>query len=191
MDHRRKKRLVKFFSLPVLALCGFMIAATLAGVGLATGTSTDTSTTISTSPPPPPPPPPTTTTTTTPTGAQGCTPGFWKNNADKHDANQWTPPYDPGDSVSSVFADAPSSVASLTLLQGLQNGGGGVNALTRHAIAAVLSAAHPSLDYPLTVGEIVDAVNAAYKSGNAVIIENLKNLLDRLNNADCAIDQHG
>lgn len=194
MKHGRKRRLAKFFSLPVLALCGFLIAATLAGVGLATETTTDSSSTISTTttPPPPPPPPPTTTTTTTttPTGNEGCTPGFWKNNADKKGASQWTDPYDPTDLVSSVFADAPPEIGSLTLLAGLQLGGGGANALTRHAIAAVLSAAHPDIDYPLTVDEIVDMVNAAYASGDADTIESLKDTLDAFNNLGCTISQN-
>ena len=38
-----------------------------------------------------------------PEGGEGCTPGFWKNNADKKGATQWTAPYDPNDLVSSVF----------------------------------------------------------------------------------------
>ena len=193
MKHGRKRRLAKFFSLPVLALCGFLIAATLAGVGLATDSSTtDTSSTISsTNPPPPPPPSTTTTTTTTPTGNEGCTPGFWKNNADKKGASQWTDPYDPTDLVSSVFDTASfTSIGNLTLLQGLQLGGGGANALTRHAIAAVLSAAHPDIDYPLTVDEIVDMVNAAYASGDADTIESLKDTLDRFNNLNCSISQN-
>ena len=42
-----------------------------------------------------------------------------------------------------------------------------MDALTRHAIAAVLSAAHPDIDYPLTVDEIVDMVNDAYLSNDA------------------------
>lgn len=48
MARLRKGRFAKFFSLPVLALCGFMIAGTLASVGLAT--STDSSTTTTTVP---------------------------------------------------------------------------------------------------------------------------------------------
>lgn len=49
MERRQKGRLAKLFSLPVLALCGFFIAATLAGVGLATS-GTDSSTTTTTVP---------------------------------------------------------------------------------------------------------------------------------------------
>jgi hypothetical protein len=187
MKNRRSRRLGKFLGLPMLAVCGFAIAATLASVGLATGTTTTDTSTPSTSIPSTTT---TTTTTTTPEGGEGCTPGFWKNNADKKEASQWTDPFDPTDLVSSVFSAAPSSVASLTLLEGLSLGGGGVNALTRQAIAAVLSAAHPDIDYPLSVSEIVTAVNAAYLSGDADVIEDLKNELDTFNNLGCDISQN-
>jgi len=38
--------------------------------------------------------------------------------------------------------------------------------MARHAVAALLNAANPDVDYPLTVGEIIAAVQAAYASGN-------------------------
>ena len=101
----------------------------------------------------------------------------------------WTDPYYPTDLFSSVFSAAPAGIGCLSLLQGLELGGGGVNALTRHAIAAVLSAAHPDIDYPLTVAEIVAAVNAAY-GGDADAIEDLKNDLDAFNNLGCSISQN-
>jgi hypothetical protein len=166
----RKRRLAKLLSLPVLAVCGFAVAATLAGVSLAHDTST-TSTTSTTT---------TTTTTTTPTGNEGCTPGYWKNHT-----SAWVG-FTTSQTVGSVFSSAPASVANLTLLQALRNGGGGVNALTRHAIAALLGAAHPSVDYPLTTTQIRAMVNGAFASGNAATIESLKDTLDEFNNANAA-----
>jgi hypothetical protein len=183
MKKRRSKRLGKLLGLPVLAVCGFAIAATLASVGFATG-----STTTGTSPSTTTPSTTTPTTTTTPEGGEGCTPGFWKNNADKKGASQWTDPYDPTDLVSSVFSAAPAGIGDKTLLAGLQQGGGDLDALTRHAIAAVLSAAHPDVDYPLTVDEIVDMVNDAYTG--LTDVEDLKNVLDTFNNLDCSISQN-
>jgi hypothetical protein len=181
----------------VLAVCGFAVAATLAGVGLATVTTspttpTPTTTTVPTTPTTTSTTTTTTTTTTTmPTGNEGCTPGFWKNNADKKGAVQWVPTgFLPGALVGSVFSAAPANIASLTLLEGLGLNGGGVNALTRHAIAAVLNAAHPGVDYPLTVMEIQTAVNAAFASGDAATIESTKDMLDRFNNAGCPISQN-
>ena len=189
MKKRRSRRLGKLLGLPVLAVCGFAIAATLASVGLADITTTDTSSTsTSTSPSTSTSTTTTTTTTTTPEGGEGCTPGFWKNNADKKGASQWTDPYDPTDLVSSVFSAAPPAIGSKTLLAGLQQGGGDLDALTRHAIAAVLSAAHPDVDYPLTVDEIVDMVNDAY-SGLADV-EDTKNVLAGFNEQNCSISQN-
>ena len=60
--------------------------------------------------------------------------------------------------------------------------------MTRHAIAAVLSAAHPDVDYPLTVAEIVDMVNDAY-SGLADV-EDMKDVLAGFNEAGCSISQN-
>jgi len=51
--------LAKLLSVPVLAVCGFAVAAALAGVGMATGTTSTTTPSTTTTPP-------TTTTTTTP-----------------------------------------------------------------------------------------------------------------------------
>ena len=63
-----------------------------------------------------------------------------------------------------------------------------MDALTRHAIAAVLSAAHPGVDYPLTVAEIVDMVNDAYNG--LADVEDTKNLLAGFNEAGCSISQN-
>jgi hypothetical protein len=76
------------------------------------------------------------------------------------------------------------------LLQGLQEGGGGVDALTRHAIAAVLNAAHPDVGSPLTVDAIVEAVNDAFASGDAAQIEAVKEMLAGFNEAGCPISQN-
>jgi hypothetical protein len=186
MKDRRRRRLGKLLGLPVLAMCGFAIAATLASVGLADITTTDTSSTNSTSTSTSTT---TTTTTTTPEGGEGCTPGFWKNNADKKGASQWTATgYVPTQLVSTVFSAAPVGIAGKTLLAGLQEGGGQLDALTRHAIAAVLNAAHPGVDYPLTVAEIVDMVNDAYNGLSDV--EDTKDVLAGFNEAGCSISQN-
>ena len=170
MENRRKRRLAKFFSLPVLALCGFLIAATLAGVGLATDTtSTDSSSTISS----------TTTPTTTPPAREGCTPGFWKNHPEDWDR------FAPTDKIGDVFTEAPEPIASMTLMQGLNLGGGGLKALTRHAIAGLLSAADLIVDYPLTVQGAIDLGNAGYSDPS--MTGSIKNLFEGLNEAGCPL----
>ena len=52
----------------------------------------------------------------------------------------------------------------------------------------MLSAAHPDIDYPLTVDEIVDMVNDAYLG--LTDVEDLNDLLDGFNNAGCDISQN-
>jgi hypothetical protein len=172
---RRKGRLAKLLSLPVLAVCGFAVAATMAGVGLATEMSSTTTTTV----PEPTTTPTTTTTTTTPTtttprGNEGCTPGFWKNHPEA-----WVG-FDPDETLGSVFSEAPDSIADVTLLDALSLRGGDVNALARQAVAALLNAANPDVDYPLTEAEIISMVNDAFATGEGV--ESLKDTLDEFNN---------
>jgi hypothetical protein len=141
-------------------------------------------------PPPPPPPPPVET-----TGRQGLTPGFWKNNAVKHDGSAWADTgYFMYQTLGSVFDLAGTQYASLankTLVQALSLEGGGVNALMRHAVAGLLNAGHTGVDYPLTTDQIVSKVNAALASGSASQIESLKNELDGYNNLGANLDQHG
>ncbi len=101
-----------------------------------------------------------------PTGNEGCTPGYWKQ---EHHFGNW--PVDPYDTTfGSVFActgvDArqPESgdICAMQLLDVLSLRGGGVNALARHAAAAYLNAAS-SVEYPYTVGEVVALLNDGNK----------------------------
>jgi hypothetical protein len=168
----------------ILALGGFTLAAVVSGVGFASGetttastpTTTDTTPTTTTTPP----------TTTQPPGGEGCTPGFWKNL--KQHGDFWT--LDPEQSVQSVFSAATGPEGDQTLIEALENGGGGVDALLRHAVAAVLNA-RAGLDFPFTEAAIVAAVNAALTSGDPAVIEALKNDLDEANNLGCPFGNDG
>jgi hypothetical protein len=176
----------------VLALAGFGVAGVMSGVGLAdlttmtdstsTGTTTEPPPTT-TAPPPPPPPPP-------PPGDEGCTPGFWKQ--DQH-FDSWTG-FSPSDTLESVF-DVPDSLGldSTTLLQALNFGGGpgvqgGAEILLRAGVAALLNAASPDVDYPLTTAEVITAVNAALASGDRDTMLDLAAELDANNNLACPLD---
>jgi SdrD B-like domain len=123
------------------------------------------------------------------TGQQGLTPGFWKNNAANWGASAWQG-YAPTQTVASVFGSAFGSLGSLTLAQALGTGGGGINALLRHSVAAVLNAANSNVDYPLTTSQIISGVQAAVAGGDAAI-EQFKNQLDTYNNYGANLDQHG
>lgn len=131
--------------------------------------------------------------------AEGCTPGYWKQ--DQH-FDSWVGHF-PGDPLVGLFSEVgfepyTSHVAKLdsggtavmgtaTLVEALQFGGGDTVAdkaeiLLRAAVAAVLNADNPGVQYPWTSGAIVDAVNAALASGDPVQIINLATQLDADNN---------
>jgi hypothetical protein len=123
-------------------------------------------------------------------GGQGCTPGYWKQSQHFGD---WTN-HDPSDSFGGVF-DLPAALerpehnvnpAGLTLLDGVKLRGGKVNALIRHAVAALLNAANPNVDYDYTEQQVIDKFNAAI-AGSAADIENQKNDFARLNEQGCPL----
>jgi hypothetical protein len=114
-------------------------------------------------------------------GGQGCTPGYWKQS--QH-FGSWTG-YTPGQMFSSVFAPS-NAFSDKTLLQVLSLGGGGLNALGRHAVAALLNASSAGVDYDLSVQQVIDAFNTA-STGSKNAIENQKNILDMLNNQGCGL----
>jgi hypothetical protein len=187
---KRKRLLVQVAATLVLALVGFGAAGIVSGVGFAhdepttgsTGSSTnDTTDTTTTTPPGTTEPPP---------GGEGCTPGYWKSHLDS-----WGPTgYTPGQSLGSVFSVVGlGSLSSDSLLTALDYGGGSslVDAkriLLRAAVAALLNAAHPDVDYAMSEAEIIADVNAQLTSGTRSSILALKDELDAANNAGCPID---
>ena len=129
------------------------------------------------------------TNTLTPPGDEGCTPGYWKN----HPASWPATGYAPGQTLESVF-DVPDALGldNATLLEALSftGGAGQVGAakiLLRAAVAALLNAAHPGVDYGMTTAEIIADVNAALAGGDRDDILELAADLDELNNAGCPI----
>jgi len=125
------------------------------------------------------------TNTTTVTGGEGCTPGFWKNNADKHDASQWGA-IDPDATFTSVFG-ANDLPAGTTLLEALNLGGGGVNALARHAVAAYLNSLAGEPDYAFTTAQVIAKVQAAMTSND---YNTAKNELATENERGCPLSQN-
>lgn len=98
--------------------------------------------------PTPPPPPP---------GNEGCTPGYWRNHGE-----DWPPTgYSWGDDFDAVFG-VNYFTPNITLGQAIWMGGGGLNVVARHGTAALLSAAHPDVNYPYTVAQVI----AYVQSGN-------------------------
>jgi hypothetical protein len=95
------------------------------------------------------------------TGGEGCTPGYWKNHL-----GSWQAPYTPAGSFNTAFLIGANYFEpgffsnSYTLDQAINQGGGGLNRLARHGTAALLSAAHPDVDYPYTVAQVIALVQA-------------------------------
>lgn len=112
-------------------------------------------------------------------GSQGCTPGYWKQS--QH-FDSWTSPFTPSTQFSSVFANA---FPGKTLVQVLSAGGGGLTALGRHAVAALLNTASSGVDYGMTTASAVDAFNAAYASG---AFETQKNIFEAANENGCPLN---
>jgi hypothetical protein len=111
-------------------------------------------------------------------GAEGCTPGYWKQ---PHHFDSWTG-YAPTAAFSSVFANA---FPGKSLVQVAGQGGGGLKALGRHTVAALLNSTSAGVDYPLSTAEVIALFNAAYASGN---YEAAKNRLAGLNERNCYLN---
>jgi hypothetical protein len=126
-------------------------------------------------PPPPPPPPP-------PEGGQGCTPGYWKQ---PQHANSYTSPYTP----TMLFKDAgfDDAFPGKTLDDVLGLGGGGLNALGRHTVAALLNAASGNVSYNLTVSDVITAFNNVFPGSNSSY-ETLKNQFETFNTQGCPLN---
>jgi hypothetical protein len=99
----------------------------------------------------------------------GCTPGFWKNCT-----IHWVlTGYRTDQSVRSVFSlgNCCTSLGNASLLEALSFGGGSGDCgaarnLLRAAVAALLNASSPEVDYPFSEQEVIASVNAALNSCN-------------------------
>ena len=126
--------------------------------------------------------------TVTPTPApEGCTPGFWRN----HLAD-WAPtgfrPLPPDVSRFEAIFERDAFIGDPTLLEVLGFGGGGLDALSRHAVAALLNAAHPDIhpDPALdTVEEVIALWQEAFDGERDV--EQTKDIFEAANEAGCPI----
>ena len=99
-----------------------------------------------------------------PQAAQGCTPGYWKNHE-----SQWPADDDgqilPGDTdftvdpdtflLADLFGDAFN-----TFEKAVNAKGGGPAKLARHGVSAILNALDPDVAYPLTLEEVIDAIES-------------------------------
>ena len=113
--------------------------------------------------------------------AEGCTPGYWKQ---MHHYDSWVN-YSPTDSFASVFGRTVDGVTDL--LSALKAKGGGLNALSRHATAALLNAANADVNstaFP-TEASVIAAFQAAFDSGD---YELTKDAFEEANEEGCPLN---
>ena len=115
-----------------------------------------------------------------PPGGQGCTPGYWKQ---PHHFGNWPDPYTPRTLFSDVFEDA---FPGKTLVGVLGQGGGGLYALGRHLVAALLNAASDHVAFELTPGYIVGQFNDVFP-GSRHDYNALKDILESYNERHCPL----
>ena len=92
-----------------------------------------------------------------PPDGDGCTPGFWRQ--PQHMDSWVATGYSPADDFDTVFGTGYFD-PDITLGDAIWAQGGGLKKLARHGTAGLLSAAHPDVGYPLTVAEVIAAVQA-------------------------------
>lgn len=115
-----------------------------------------------------------------PGGGEGCTPGYWKQ--DQH-FDSWTSPYDPSDAFNAHFENA---FPGMTLRDVLKQGGGGLKALGRHTVAALLNSASGGVDYAYSSATVIASFNAVYP-GTKVDYLTLKDTFAAENESGCPL----
>lgn len=89
-----------------------------------------------------------------PPGYSGCTPGFWRNHFEL-----WPASINPGDDFDTTFGVNYFN-PDITLGEAIWLGGGGKKKIARHGTAALINAMHPDINYPFTVAEVINYVQA-------------------------------
>jgi cysteine-rich repeat protein len=99
-------------------------------------------------------------------GGEGCTPGYWKQ---PHHLDSWSGA-GPDDLFNAVFGTNVAFNAEQcgdidpTLLQALKCKGGGLSALARHAVAALLNSYNGGVSYDYTAAQVKEMVKNAIDS---------------------------
>ena len=120
-------------------------------------------------------------------GGEGCTPGYWKQ-PQHHDSWQGVGPSDNFNATfgtNAVFDPLQCTSANPTLLQALRCNGGGLSALARHGVAALLNAYSAGVGYDYSVAEVKALVQDAIADGK---YSAAKNTLAESNESGCPLN---
>jgi cysteine-rich repeat protein len=114
------------------------------------------------------------------TGGEGCTPGYWKQS---HHFDSYPEAYPP----TMLFADAfgVDAFPGMTLAEATRLKKGGLNALGRHAVAALLNAASSDVEYDRTVTSVIESFQYAYSMSE---YEFMKNIFESFNEQSCPLN---
>lgn len=117
---------------------------------------------------------------------EGKSHGFWKNHP-----QDWPDGYTPTILVTDVFENASlydglvgDSLDDALSYHGGNTTEGAAQILLRNAVASVLNAAHPNINYPVLLDDLIGEVNDALSSMNRAIMLNLDVILDDYNNLE-------
>lgn len=118
-------------------------------------------------------------------GGEGCTPGYWRQS--HHYADWVATGYSPGTLFVTAFG--VDAFPGRTLGDVVSSpGGGALNQLGFHAVAALLNAASPDVDYDRTPAQVIAAFVAAYASGD---YETAKDYFADFNEQGCPLGAGG
>jgi hypothetical protein len=112
-------------------------------------------------------------------GKKGCTPGYWKNHHPGGSAGGSWPTGYYNDLFNKHFENA---FPGMTLDAVLHQGGGDLNALGRHTVAALLNAAALGDAFHLTTTEVINMFNGVFPGGD---YEGLKDTFEDYNSHGC------
>ncbi len=115
-------------------------------------------------------------------GGEGCTPGYWKQ---PHHFDSYPSGYEP----TTLFADAfeVDAFPGMTLLDVLRQGGGKLNALGRHAVAALLNSASSDVSYDYSSLQVKLLFDDVYP-GSKYDYKVAKNMLELFNEQGCPLN---
>ena len=129
----------------------------------------------------------------------GCTPGYWKGNADNWDAVSWTDQlYQPTTTLAEAGFVTDKVDDSTTLREALSFKGGNFDKggternLLRHAVANLLNAANSDVGTPIgSPAAVIAFTNTAIATQDATLLQDAKNTLAAANEQGCTINQKG